>query len=50
MIHYAPLEGETIPPNVLKALFPSNEFKNKKVVIHRDGFFRGKEKQALLHY
>lgn len=47
VIHDAPLEGETIPDNILQALFPSREFSGKKVVIHRDGYFRGDEKQAL---
>lgn len=47
VIHDAPLEGETIPENILQALFPSREFRGKKVVIHRDGYFRGGEKQAL---
>jgi hypothetical protein len=47
VIHDAPLEGETIPDNVLQALFPINEFAGKRVVVHRDGYFRGQEKSAL---
>jgi hypothetical protein len=47
VIHDAPLEGETIPPDVLHTLFPSAIFSGKRVVIHRDGLFRGQEKQAL---
>lgn len=47
VIHDAPLEGETIPDHVLQRLFPVKEFANKKVVIHRDGIFRGGEKKAL---
>ncbi|HWR26443.1 MAG TPA: Piwi domain-containing protein [candidate division Zixibacteria bacterium] len=47
VIHDAPLEGETIPDNVLQGLFPVSEFKGKRVIIHRDGYFRGEEKQAL---
>lgn len=47
VIHDAPLEGETIPDSILQSLFPSGEFSGKKVVIHRDGYFRGDEKQAL---
>jgi argonaute-like protein implicated in RNA metabolism and viral defense len=47
VIHDAPLEGETIPPDVLHALFPSAIFTGKRVIIHRDGLFRGDEKQAL---
>lgn len=46
-IHDAPLEGETIPDNVLEALFPLKDFKGKRVVVHRDGFFRGGEKKGL---
>ena len=47
-IHDAALEGETIPADVLQAMFPMNRFAGKRVVIHRDGYFRGSEKQALL--
>lgn len=47
VIHDAPLEGETIPKHVLQSLFPVNEFKGKRVIIHRDGFFRGEEKHVL---
>ena len=46
-IHDAPLEGETIPKNVLQSLFPISEFQGNRVVIHRDGLFRGNEKQVL---
>ncbi|MFQ5950864.1 MAG: Piwi domain-containing protein [Candidatus Geothermarchaeales archaeon] len=47
VIHDAPLEGETVPKQVLQSLFPLNEFRDKRVVIHRDGKFRGEEKRAL---
>jgi hypothetical protein len=47
VIHDAPLEGETIPQSILQSLFPVSEFNGKRVVIHRDGYFRGAEKQAL---
>lgn len=47
VIHDAPIEGETIPSNVLRSLFPLKEFQGKRVVIHRDGQFRGAEKSAL---
>jgi argonaute-like protein implicated in RNA metabolism and viral defense len=50
VIHDAPLEGETIPANFLQSLFPANEFKDKRVVIHRDGYFRGDEKKVLLDW
>jgi len=43
----APLEGETIPSYVLQALFPQSVFAGKRVLVHRDGLFRGEEKQAL---
>lgn len=46
-IHDAPLEGETVPANVLQALFPLNTFAGKRVIVHRDGYFRGDEKRAL---
>jgi len=46
-IHDAPLEGETIPENVLQGLFPLDACKGKRIVVHRDGFFRGDEKEAL---
>lgn len=47
VIHDAQLEGETIPADVLHSLFPPALFAGKRVVIHRDGLFRGDEKQAL---
>jgi Piwi domain len=43
----APLEGETIPSYMLQALFPQSVFAGKRVLVHRDGLFRGEEKQAL---
>lgn len=46
-IHDSPIEGETIPDSVLKSLFPARDFGEKKVVIHRDGFFRGNERNSL---
>lgn len=50
VIHDAPIDGETIPPKVLRDLFPSKEFQGKKVIIHRDGLFRGQEKQTLKNW
>jgi hypothetical protein len=47
VIHDAPLEGETIPEGVLKSLFPPRDFRGKRVVVHRDGYFRGGERDAL---
>lgn len=46
-IYDAPLEGETIPPHVLQSLFPRAIFAGKRVLVHRDGLFRGEEKQTL---
>ncbi|MHC4619373.1 MAG: Piwi domain-containing protein [Planctomycetota bacterium] len=46
-IYDAPIEGETIPDVVLRRLFPMEQFRDKRVVIHRDGYFRGNEKRAL---
>lgn len=47
VIHDAPIEGEIVPANVLQSLFPIREFEGKRVLIHRDGPFRGEEKQIL---
>lgn len=46
-IYDAQLEGETIPSYVLQALFPRSVFAGKRVLVHRDGLFRGEEKQVL---
>lgn len=46
-IHDVPLEGETIPSDALLSLFPAQDFGGKRVIIHRDGHFRGDERQAL---
>ena len=50
VIHDAPLEGETVPTSVLQSLFPKNEFVGKRVIVQRDGYFRGDEKKALLDW
>lgn len=42
-----PLEGETVPAKILRSLFPLSEYEGRKVVIHRDGLFRGNEVQML---
>ncbi|MCB0192589.1 MAG: hypothetical protein KDJ65_11655 [Anaerolineae bacterium] len=51
-LHYnirdATVEGETIPRNVLQAIFPVETFQNKRVVIHRDGNLQESEKVDLL--
>ncbi len=41
------IEGETIPDQVLQALFPRSLFAGKRVLVHRDGWFRGNERQVL---
>lgn len=41
------LEGETIPAHVLQTLFSPTIFAGKRVVVHRDGLFRGDEKKVL---
>ncbi len=46
----AQLDGETIPPNELRSLFPLSQFANKRVLVHRDGLFRGQEQETLLQW
>ena len=43
----APIEGETVPEKVWQRLFPLTKFRGKRVIVHRDGFFRDQEKEAL---
>lgn len=50
VIHDAPLDGETVPAEVMKSLFPLNEFQGKRVVVHRDGYFRGDEIKTLIKW
>lgn len=47
-LHDSPIEGETLPMQVLRRLFPPEYFAAKRVVIHRDGLFRGDEINNLL--
>lgn len=47
MIHDEPIEGETVPVSVLQSMFPANEFESRRVIVHRDGFFRGDERKTL---
>ena len=42
------IEGEEIPRQVLEDFFPSDQFKGKKVLVYRDGPFRGDEVKHLL--
>ena len=41
-------EGEEIPGAILQDFFPIKDFKNKKVLIYRDGLFRGDEIKNLV--
>jgi hypothetical protein len=41
------IDGETIPTEVLQQLFPQTLFAGKRVLIQRDGPYRGREKQDL---
>nr|BBH86659.1 hypothetical protein KTC_14100 [Thermosporothrix sp. COM3] len=41
------IKGEKNISEAIQALFPATLFQGKRVVIHRDGPFRGNEKQAL---
>ncbi|RAQ98378.1 Piwi domain-containing protein [Thermogemmatispora tikiterensis] len=43
----AVIDGETIPSQVLQQLFPKALFAGKRVLIQRDGPYRGREKQDL---
>jgi hypothetical protein len=49
--HYATqdvrVEGETLPPDVLRELFPEEEYGGKDILVHRDGPFRGAEAETL---
>ena len=46
-IHSSSIEGESVPPQVLRQLFDLEEIWGRRVVIHRDGYFRGREKETL---
>ncbi|HHP7232884.1 MAG TPA: Piwi domain-containing protein [Xenococcaceae cyanobacterium] len=41
-------EGEEIPKRILQDFFPLSRFQNKKVLIYRDGVFRGAEIKNLI--
>jgi hypothetical protein len=49
-IHDAQIEGETIPASVFQTLLPKSQFGRKRIIIHRDGPFRGDEKSAVLKW
>ena len=41
-------EGEEIPAKALQDFLPSKDFKNKTVLIYRDGLFRGQEVETII--
>lgn len=41
------IEGETIRRDVLEGMFPASEFRGKRILVHRDGRFRGEERANL---
>jgi hypothetical protein len=41
-------EGEEIPERIIQDFFPLSRFQNKKVLIYRDGVFRGDEIKNLV--
>jgi len=41
------VEGETLPPDVLRTLFPKEDYAGKRILVHRDGPFRGPEADTL---
>jgi hypothetical protein len=41
------VEGETIPEQTLYKIYMDDELKNKEVIFHRDGQFRGNETKIL---
>jgi hypothetical protein len=49
--HYATeevrVEGETLPADVLRTLFPKEDYAGKRILVHRDGPFRGSEADTL---
>ena len=49
-IREAMLEGEIIPPNVLRGIFPRSDFANKKIIVHRDGNLPEPEKEVLMKW
>jgi len=42
-IHEDKIEGETIPTILLEKIFARSMFQGRRIMIHRDGFFRGEE-------
>ena len=46
----SPIEGETLPKATLRRLFPAELFAEKRVLVHRDGPFRGDEMQHLYEW
>ncbi|GHO94645.1 hypothetical protein KSF_046930 [Reticulibacter mediterranei] len=46
-VHQVLIEGETIPEQTLQQFFPAEQFAGLRVLVHRDGWFRGNERAAL---
>ena len=46
--HEAFIEGEEIPQKALESFFPIKDFSQKRVLIYRDGRFRGEEVEVLI--
>jgi len=46
----SPIEGETLPKATLRRLFPANLFAERRVLVHRDGPFRGNEVEHLYEW
>ena len=42
-IHEDKIEGETVPKIIFEKIFAKSQFQNKRIMIHRDGLFRGSE-------
>jgi hypothetical protein len=41
------IEGETLTKSIIRQLFPVKYFSGKRVVVHRDGLFRGSERRLF---
>jgi hypothetical protein len=41
-------EGEEIPAKTLQDFLPSQDFRNKTILIYRDGLFRGQEVETII--
>lgn len=46
----ASVDGEIIPQHILERILPYEEFKGKRVIVHRDGRFVGRELNDLINW